>query len=140
MCETAWSLGLGVRGVTASPLTRTRESAQPWLDAFHLPLQIDVNEWWSLDEALESIPQLVELGVAYVEQPLPAGDAGAEELRSASPIPIYVDEDCHTLADISACAERAHGDRALHEEARAREEEKEVAGAQRPRRPVGAPA
>ena len=39
-----------------------------------LPLQIDVNEWWSLDEALESIPQLVELGVAYVEQPLPAGD------------------------------------------------------------------
>ena len=58
-----------------------------------LPLQIDVNEWWSLDEALESIPQLVELGVAYVEQPLPAGDAGAEELRATSPIPIYVDED-----------------------------------------------
>ena len=36
----------------------------------NLPLQIDVNEWWSLEEALESIPQLVELGVAYVEQPL----------------------------------------------------------------------
>jgi broad specificity phosphatase PhoE len=27
--------------VTASPLTRTRESAQPWLDEFHLPLHID---------------------------------------------------------------------------------------------------
>ena len=50
-----------------------------------LPLQIDVNEWWSLDEALESIPQLVELGVAYVEQPLPAADPGAEELRAKSP-------------------------------------------------------
>ena len=74
-----------------------------------LPLQIDVNEWWSLDEALESIPQLVELGVAYVEQPLPAGDPGAEELRAASPIPIYVDEDCHTLADVARCAEIAHG-------------------------------
>ena len=41
-----------------------------------LPLQVDVNEWWSLAEALETIPQLAELGVAYVEQPLPAGDAG----------------------------------------------------------------
>jgi L-Ala-D/L-Glu epimerase len=74
-----------------------------------LPLQIDVNEWWSLDEALESIPQLVELGVAYVEQPLPAADPGAEELRAKSPIPIYVDEDCHTLADVARCAEIAHG-------------------------------
>jgi broad specificity phosphatase PhoE len=27
--------------VTSSPLTRTRESAQPWLDEFHLPLNID---------------------------------------------------------------------------------------------------
>ena len=44
-----------------------------------------------------------------VEQPLPAGDAGAEELRAASPIPIYVDEDCHTLADVARCAEIAHG-------------------------------
>jgi L-alanine-DL-glutamate epimerase-like enolase superfamily enzyme len=74
-----------------------------------LPLQIDVNEWWSLDEAVESIPQLVELGVAYVEQPLPAADPGAEELRAKSPIPIYVDEDCHTLADVARCAEIAHG-------------------------------
>jgi L-alanine-DL-glutamate epimerase-like enolase superfamily enzyme len=74
-----------------------------------LPLQIDVNEWWSLDEAVESIPQLVELGVAYVEQPLRAADAGAEELRAKSPIPIYVDEDCHTLADVARCAEIAHG-------------------------------
>jgi L-alanine-DL-glutamate epimerase-like enolase superfamily enzyme len=74
-----------------------------------LPLQIDVNEWWTLDEALESIPQLVELGVAYVEQPLPAGDPGAEELRAQSPIPIYVDEDCHTLTDVARCAEIAHG-------------------------------
>ena len=74
-----------------------------------LPLQIDVNEWWSLDEALESIPQLVELGVAYVEQPLPAADPGAEELRRSRRIPIYVDEDCHTLADVARCAEIAHG-------------------------------
>ena len=35
-----------------------------------LPLQVDVNEYWSLDEALEALPQLAELGVAYGEQPL----------------------------------------------------------------------
>ena len=42
-----------------------------------LPLQVDVNEWWSLDEALEAIPRLAELGVTYVEQPLPAADPDA---------------------------------------------------------------
>jgi L-alanine-DL-glutamate epimerase-like enolase superfamily enzyme len=74
-----------------------------------LPLQVDVNEWWSLDEALDAIPQLTELGVAYVEQPLPAGDPGGEELKRRSPIPIYVDEDCHTLEDVAVCSVIAHG-------------------------------
>ena len=74
-----------------------------------VPLQVDVNEYWSLDEANVALPQLAELGVEYCEQPLPAGDAGGPRLKASSPIPIYVDEDCHTLADVEACAERAHG-------------------------------
>jgi L-Ala-D/L-Glu epimerase len=74
-----------------------------------VPLQVDVNEAWTLDEALESLPQLAELGVEYCEQPLPAGDAGGPELKRRSPLPIYVDEDCHTLGDVAACAGRAHG-------------------------------
>jgi L-Ala-D/L-Glu epimerase len=74
-----------------------------------LPLQVDVNEAWSLDEALEAVPALAELGVAYCEQPLPATDEGGPELKERSPLPIYVDEDCHTLADVAACAARAHG-------------------------------
>jgi L-Ala-D/L-Glu epimerase len=74
-----------------------------------LPLQVDVNEWWSLDEAFEALAQLAELGVQYCEQPLRAGDAGGHTLKQRSPIPIYVDEDCHTLADVAACAEIAHG-------------------------------
>jgi L-Ala-D/L-Glu epimerase len=77
--------------------------------ATDLPLQVDVNEYWSLDEALEALPRLEELGVQYCEQPLPAGDPGGPELKRRSPIPIYVDEDCHTLSDVAACAERAHG-------------------------------
>jgi L-alanine-DL-glutamate epimerase-like enolase superfamily enzyme len=74
-----------------------------------LPLQVDVNEYWTLDEALDAVPQLRELGVEYCEQPLPAGDEGGATIKARSPIPIYVDEDCHTLADVAACAERAHG-------------------------------
>lgn len=74
-----------------------------------VPLQVDVNEYWTLDEARESLPQLAELGVEYCEQPLPAGDAGGAQLRAQSPIPIYLDEDCHRLGDVAACADRAHG-------------------------------
>src|SRR5512132_687976 len=74
-----------------------------------VPLQVDVNEYWTLDEALDSLPQLAELGVEYCEQPLPAGDPGGARLKAASPIPVYVDEDCHRLQDVAACAERAHG-------------------------------
>jgi len=74
-----------------------------------LPLQVDVNEAWSLDEALDALPALAELGVEYCEQPLPAGDEGGAQLKARSPLPIYVDEDCHTLADVAPCAERAHG-------------------------------
>jgi L-Ala-D/L-Glu epimerase / N-acetyl-D-glutamate racemase len=71
-----------------------------------LPLQVDVNEFWSLDEALELLPQMK---LEYCEQPLPAGDPDGAELKRRSPVPIYVDEDCHTLADVVPCSERAHG-------------------------------
>jgi L-alanine-DL-glutamate epimerase-like enolase superfamily enzyme len=71
-----------------------------------LPLMCDANEAWTLDEALEVIPQL---DVEYCEQPLKAGDPDGPALKERSPVPIYVDEDCHTLADVAGCAERAHG-------------------------------
>jgi L-alanine-DL-glutamate epimerase-like enolase superfamily enzyme len=71
-----------------------------------LPLQCDVNEGWTLDQALEYLPQL---DLQYCEQPLAAGGPDGAELRRRSPVPIYLDEDCHTLGDVAACAERAHG-------------------------------
>jgi L-Ala-D/L-Glu epimerase len=74
-----------------------------------LPLMVDVNEAWSLDEALEALSQLSELGVEYCEQPLAAGDPDGPDLKARSPLPIFVDEDCHVAADVPACLERAHG-------------------------------
>jgi L-Ala-D/L-Glu epimerase len=74
--------------------------------ATDVPLQVDVNEYWSLDEALEYLPQME---IEYCEQPLPAGDPDGPELKRRSPVPIFVDEDCHTLDSVVPCSERAHG-------------------------------
>jgi L-alanine-DL-glutamate epimerase-like enolase superfamily enzyme len=74
-----------------------------------LPLQVDVNEYWGVDEAVENVRRLADLGVQYVEQPLPAGDPEGARLKKGSPLPIYVDEDVHTLEDVRDAGERAHG-------------------------------
>jgi L-alanine-DL-glutamate epimerase-like enolase superfamily enzyme len=78
-------------------------------EAWPGPIRVDVNEYWHVDEALENLPRLQALGVEYCEQPLPEGDPGGAVVKAGSPIPIYVDEDCHTLASVAACAQRAHG-------------------------------
>jgi L-alanine-DL-glutamate epimerase-like enolase superfamily enzyme len=70
------------------------------------PLQVDVNEYWTLDEALEYLPQME---IEYCEQPIPANHPDGPELKRRSPVPIFVDEDCHTLSSVAECAERAHG-------------------------------
>ena len=74
-----------------------------------LPLQVDVNEAWELDEALENVEALAGLGVQYVEQPLSAGHSGGAQLKERSLLPIYLDEDVHTTRDIREAADRAHG-------------------------------
>ena len=40
---------------------------------------------------------------------MPAGAEDARTLKERSPLPIYVDEDCHRLDSVAACAEIAHG-------------------------------
>jgi L-alanine-DL-glutamate epimerase-like enolase superfamily enzyme len=124
---TSWTLGLGDPDETARKAERARgrfrrlklklggrdgldvERVRSVRAVADVPLQVDVNEYWSLEEALEALPQLAELGVEYCEQPLPAGDPAGVELNRRSLLPIYVDEDCHTLADVAGCAEIAHG-------------------------------
>lgn len=57
-------------------------------------LVIDANEAWSADQLVGWLPQLPLLGVAVVEQPLPAGDDVAlSELKHA--VPICADESFH---------------------------------------------
>jgi L-Ala-D/L-Glu epimerase len=61
-------------------------------------LVIDVNQGWSMKELEAYLPDLVELGVAMVEQPLPRG--GDQELEGFhSPIPLGGDESCLDLKE-----------------------------------------
>jgi L-alanine-DL-glutamate epimerase-like enolase superfamily enzyme len=72
-------------------------------------LLVDVNERWSFEEALETIPRLATLGVGVIEQPLPAGDPNCSLLKRRSPLPIYLDEECRTPDDVARCAARGDG-------------------------------
>jgi L-alanine-DL-glutamate epimerase-like enolase superfamily enzyme len=76
-----------------------------------LPLRVDANEGWTVDEARGLLPALVGLGVELLEQPFPAGEHDAfRELRAASSgIPLVVDEGCHTLRDVAEVATYADG-------------------------------
>ena len=63
---------------------------------------VDANEGWTAEVYSELAPHLLRLGVAMVEQPLPAGkdDMLAEIAR---PLPVCADESCHdreTLAGL----------------------------------------
>jgi L-Ala-D/L-Glu epimerase len=62
-------------------------------------LIVDPNEGWRERHLAEVMPALAGLGVALIEQPLPAGDD--EALASVSHlIPVCADEACHTADDL----------------------------------------
>ena len=73
-------------------------------------LYVDANGGWSLQDAVAMCNWLEGLGVKYVEQPLPQGEEKSLlELKVRSPLPIFVDESCHTSYDIPELADSVHG-------------------------------
>jgi L-Ala-D/L-Glu epimerase len=75
------------------------------------PLRVDANEGWTLSQARELVPALVELGVELIEQPFPADDLESfRALRELSPRPpVIVDEGCQDLRDVAGVADYADG-------------------------------
>ncbi|MBE9193067.1 dipeptide epimerase [Gloeocapsopsis crepidinum LEGE 06123] len=66
---------------------------------------VDANGGWNLEDAVEMCKWLAELGIKYVEQPLAQGEENKlAELKKRSPLPIFVDESCHTSRDIPQLA------------------------------------
>jgi L-alanine-DL-glutamate epimerase-like enolase superfamily enzyme len=62
---------------------------------------VDANEGWSAQIYADLAPHLVRLGVALVEQPLPAGDDDALT-GMLRPVPVCADESCHDRGSLQA--------------------------------------
>jgi len=68
-------------------------------------LIVDANEGWSATQVEPFSAELARLGVALIEQPLPA-DADAVLAEVEHPVPLCADESCHTADDVDALAVR----------------------------------
>ena len=60
---------------------------------------VDANEGWTAEVYADLAPHLLRLGVAMVEQPLPAGEDDAL-LGLERPLPVCADESCHDRASL----------------------------------------
>jgi L-Ala-D/L-Glu epimerase len=64
-------------------------------------LRVDANAAWTPKRTLQMIDVLVECGVEYVEQPVPAHDVeGLRFVRERSILPVIADESCVDSTDI----------------------------------------
>src|SRR5687768_2345205 len=73
-------------------------------------LRVDANAAWDLETALQLIPQLKELGVELVEQPLAKDNwDGMKVLYKESSLPLYADESCVFEQDVEKCKDHFHG-------------------------------
>ncbi|WP_328549201.1 dipeptide epimerase [Streptomyces platensis] len=68
--------------------------------------RVDANCAWNVEDALTYAPYLAELGVEFIEQPLPR-DARRDQVRlhDEAGILLMADESCATENDIERCAE-----------------------------------
>lgn len=63
---------------------------------------IDVNQGWTPAKAQRWVPVLADLGVALIEQPLPADDMdGLARVTRRSQVPVMIDEGAFSNADIA---------------------------------------
>jgi L-Ala-D/L-Glu epimerase len=73
-------------------------------------LRVDANAGWTLEEALQKIPRLKDLGVELVEQPLAKDNwEGMKVLFEQSSLPLYADESCVSEHDVDKCHGHFHG-------------------------------
>jgi L-alanine-DL-glutamate epimerase-like enolase superfamily enzyme len=72
--------------------------------------RVDANSGWTLEEALQIIPQLKDLGVEFVEQPLAKDNwEGMKTLYKESVLPLIADEACVYEDDVDKCRDHFHG-------------------------------
>jgi len=73
-------------------------------------LRVDANAAWDVGTALKLIPQLKELGVEFIEQPLAKDNwEGMKTLYKESSLPLFADEACVFESDVEKCRDYFHG-------------------------------
>jgi L-Ala-D/L-Glu epimerase len=99
MCQQAQEFSrfphLKIKLDSADPIERLKAIRETRPDA---KLIIDVNQGWEISRLIDLLPDLVELGINMIEQPIAIG-SDSELASLDSPIPIGVDESCRTLED-----------------------------------------
>jgi L-alanine-DL-glutamate epimerase-like enolase superfamily enzyme len=72
--------------------------------------RVDANCAWQVDETLNNALELKELGVEFIEQPMPASDTeGMKVIYEQSVLPVIADESCILESDVAACSGLFHG-------------------------------
>ena len=72
--------------------------------------RVDANCAWNARETIENAPALKELGVEFIEQPLPADDwKGMEVVAHHCALPVMADESCQQESDVDRCALHFNG-------------------------------
>lgn len=72
--------------------------------------RVDANCGWSAESTIRNASILAELGVEFIEQPLPADQwQSMKRVFAESALPIVADESCIVEADVDRCAGHFHG-------------------------------
>jgi len=90
-------LKLKLGGGDAGDIARVRRVRE---NAPNARLIVDANEGWTLDQLKALAPELAALGVALIEQPLPAGQ-DATLAGFSWPVPLGADESCHGIDSLA---------------------------------------
>jgi L-Ala-D/L-Glu epimerase len=72
--------------------------------------RVDANCGWTAETTIRNSVALKELGVEFIEQPLPPDDVeGQARVFRESALPVIADESCQVEGDVEACGGRFHG-------------------------------
>jgi L-alanine-DL-glutamate epimerase-like enolase superfamily enzyme len=73
--------------------------------------RVDANCGWTAEQTVEYSRKLAELGVEFIEQPMPADASDEDKLLvyRNSVLPVIADENCQIQKDVSACHNFFHG-------------------------------
>jgi L-Ala-D/L-Glu epimerase len=106
--DTAERMGAAAKAQAARPLLKLKLAGPEDLDRVRAVrenapgarLIVDANEGWTAADYTALAPELAALGVALIEQPLPAG-ADQPLAGLARPVPVCADESCHDRASLA---------------------------------------